>query len=399
MPVGQVGVLRRGLPDCSSCVPWGTMVGRHYEGAEELMELSRISFRIVAALAVIVSFLVLFLRGRPIGGFGGLEPLLFASELTQPRGLAFGPDGALLVAEAGFSGIGEPAVPGQISRLSVTGEKTVLVDDLAPASAEQSLFARGGPAALARAPGADSVPAYVFLGPSVEAPLGALAQLAQVNGQWRLDPLATLTHALGVGPATMASVWSGSLAPDGALLATLPLVNQLVRLQPSRGNGLPVATGTVVTGFVGAGQQNPLPTGVTVRADGSIYVALFGTEPFRPGGGKIIRVEGDGRWQPVYEAFTFPVALAASPDGQLFVLEFASAYDSRRDQFAPNSGRLVAIGPGTARRRTIVREINYPTALAFSPEGDVYFTESGADSSPGDGRVLRVPAQMLRRFR
>ena len=78
---------------------------------------------------------------------------------------------------------------------------------------------------------------------------------------------------------------------------------------------------------------------------------------------------------------------------------FASGYDTRTQQFAPRSGRLLAVGPGPGRRRTVVREINYPTALAFSPAGDVYFTEAGAFSAAGDGRVLRVAAQTLRTFR
>jgi hypothetical protein len=112
-----------------------------------------------------------------------------------------------------------------------------------------------------------------------------------------------------------------------------------------------------------------------------------------------VRVRDDGRWQPYYDGLSFPVALGFAPDGQLYVLEFASGYDERAAQFRPHSGRLLTVGPGPARRRTIVSQIHYPTALTFSAAGDVYLTEAGALSPAGQGTVLRVPAQTLRSFR
>jgi hypothetical protein len=69
--------------------------------------------------------------------------------------------------------------------------------------------------------------------------------------------------------------------------------------------------------------------------------------------GRLVRVEPDGRWQPVYEGLSFPVALAFAPDGQLYVLEFARAYDGRSERYTPNSGRLLAVGPSPLRRRTV----------------------------------------------
>ncbi len=158
-------------------------------------------------------------------------------------------------------------------------------------------------------------------------------------------------------------------------------------------------TVTPVTGFIDSGQRNPFPTGAAVAGDGSVFVTLFGPEPFKPGTGKVVRVDSSGRWQPVVDALTFPIAVGIAPDGQLYVLEFASGYDERTGRFTANSGRLLAVGPAAARRRTIVREINYPTAFRFSPAGDVFITENGVGGRPGEGRVLRAAGQTIRSLR
>ncbi|MGH2355300.1 MAG: ScyD/ScyE family protein, partial [Chloroflexota bacterium] len=210
---------------------------------------------------------------------------------------------------------------------------------------------------------------------------------------------AVLTVSSGE-PVTLAStVWGAQVAGSGAISAALPLANRLVHLQgPAPGDALSGEL-TTVTGFIGAGGSNPLPTGLALAPDGSLFVAHFGSEPYRPGTGRIVHVAADGRWQPRFEGLNFPVALAFAPDGQLYVLEFASGYDPRTGRFTPRSGRLLAIGPVTGRRRTIVRDIAYPTALAFSPTGDAYFTESGAFSAAGEGRILYVPAQTLQQGR
>lgn len=140
----------------------------------------------------------------------------------------------------------------------------------------------------------------------------------------------------------------------------------------------------------------PLPPGAALGPDGALYVTQFATRPNRPASGAVVRVATDGRWQPVFEGLTFPVALAFSPAGQLFVVELSRGYDERSGQFVPNSGRVLAVGPSPARRRTITRDVNFPTALVFSPAGDLYFTENGIFSPAGTGRVLRIAGESLR---
>jgi hypothetical protein len=355
------------------------------------MPWSRLSFRAVAAVVAAVSFLVLLTRGRPIGTERGVEPLLFTAGLTQPRGLAFGPDGDLFVAEAGLAPAGGQAAPGRIVLARGDGQFEVVAGGLPAAGDGDALFAQPGPSALVR-DGAAAM--YAFLGPSDEARLGTTYQIVGGGGEWELRPLGPVDAGLEATAAPSAA-WGAAGTAEADVYATLPAANQLIRLRPGAGAAGGLVT-SAITGFVDAGQSNPHPVGSAPLAGGLVAVALFGSEPYRAGGGRVAIVQPDGRWQVAYESLRFPVAIGRGPGNQLFVLEFAAGYDPRSSRFTPRSGRLLAVGPAPGRRRVVVREINYPTALTFAPNGDAFLTENGAFSGVGEGRILRVPGQTLR---
>jgi hypothetical protein len=360
--------------------------------------LSRLPFLAVVAAVVVLSFLWLVVRGRPLRGGEGVEPVLYASGLHQPRGLSFGPDGVLYVAEAGWSGPGQAPVPGRVSAVSARDQTQVRLDGLPAAGAAQPLFAQSGPGALT----ADSAGSLLFLGPDDARPQGSLLRLP-AEGAAEPLPL-TPDGAGGAGP--VAAAWGALFdaapaagtptaggAAVGTLSAVLPLANLLVRVDPATGRAVPV------TPFIAAGGANPLPTSVARHPDGTLVVTHFGAEPYPAAGqsptGRVVQVAPDGRWQPVYEGLRFPIAAAFAPNGLLYVVEFASGYDAANRRFLPGSGRVLALGPEARQRRTVIRDVDYPTAIAFSPGGDLYVTEGGIFRGPGEGRLLFVPSQTL----
>lgn len=360
--------------------------------------LRRLPFYATVAVLAVICFGWLTLRSRPLRGAAGIEPVLYASNLHQPRAVAVGADGSLYVAEAGWAVPGQTAVAGRLTRITARDETSVVVEGLAAAGASQPLFAQGGPSALTSTspPPASTTGAearlYVLFGATEGRPSGSLAELNVSAGQGVLGPPSAITIDAQPEAGAPATVW-GAQVSGNAVLAALPQVNQLVRIDSSVGPS--IGRGAAITGFIAERGSNPLPTGMALGPDGSIFVAHFGAEPFRHGSGRVVVVAPDGRWQPRFEGLNFPVAVALAPTGQLFVLEFATGYDARGGRFTPRSGRLLALGPEPNRRRIVVRDIDYPTALTFSGFGDAYFTEGGAFRGPGAGRILLVPGQSL----
>jgi sugar lactone lactonase YvrE len=359
--------------------------------------LSRLPFRATVAAVVVLSFVWLVVRGRPLRGGEGVEPVLYASGLHQPRGLSFGTDGVLYVAEGGWSGPGQAPVPGRVSAVSARDQTQVRLDGLPAAGAAQPLFAQSGPGAVT----ADAGGPLLFLGPDEARPQGSLLRLPPGAGEVAEPLSVALEGATGAVPA--AAVWGALLEPptpgspaaaSGRLLAAaLPLGNLLLRVDPASGRAVPV------TPFIAAGGSNPLPTSVARHPDGTLVVTHFGAEPFPAAGqsptGRVVQVAPDGRWQPLYEGLRFPIAAAFAPNGLLYVVEFAAGYDAANRRFLPGTGRVLALGPELRQRRTVIRDVDYPTAIAFSPGGDLYVTEGGVFRGPGEGRLLFVPSQTL----
>lgn len=314
--------------------------------------LSRYASRAALVLVVAVSFAALAARSRPLPRMSGaVEPLLYATGLSQPRAMLALGGGALLVAEAAavpaHAGSGSPASPAQDTP---PGARVVRVD-------------AGGSLTPVPSDGM-GLPAAALLWPDTAA-----------HGS-------SQSGALGGGTA-----WGLATDGRGGVFLTLAQENRLLRVTPSGAQP--------VTGFKGTGDRNPLPTGVARAPDGSVYVTLLATDALRPSTGKVVRVEEDGRWQPVFEGLNYPVALAFGAGGQLFVLELSRGFDQATQRFAPHSGRLLAVGPSPGRRRTVVREINFPSSMTISPEGDAYFTENALHSAAGTGHILKVPREGL----
>jgi hypothetical protein len=77
----------------------------------------------------------------------------------------------------------------------------------------------------------------------------------------------------------------------------------------------------------------------------------------------------------------------------MVVLEFSDG--EQPDQpYAPHSGRLLRLGPDNTRT-VVLDQLHYPTAMAFSPAGDLYIAVGGAFSEAGEGAILQLRCRQL----
>ena len=321
------------------------------------------------------------------------------SGLDNPRGLAFAPNGALYVAEAGRGGpgpclvspVGEPRCAGRsgaISRLWMGRQSRVLEGLESHALPDGS--SAGGPNGISfQGVGG----AYITLGlggdEAWKAALGAQASGSVMkmaaSGQWKVRG-DILHHESTQNPAGGAVDTNpfGVLAEPGGLLVVDAGGNSLLSV---------AANGGVETVAVFPPQSNPtpvgppmieaVPTSVARGADGALYVGQLTGFPFVQGLANIYRVL-PGQAPVVHcGGFKAIMDLEFGADGSLYVVENATGGLF----FAPGTGQLSRVAPNCSRTVLLVG-LDRPTAVAVGADGAVYVTNHGVTA--GAGEVLKV---------
>ena len=337
--------------------------------------------------------------------------------LDNPRGVAFGPEGALYIAQAGSGGDG-PCGPGPkgtrcygetgaISRYDpatgafedvVTGLPSLATEDghmFAIGPNDLSLHGRGNLFFTIGFGGNPTTRQTVF------GPAGAnLAQVARAtpNGKWRLvSDLGRFEAARNPTGDEVDSNPYGILALAGKQVVTDAGANALLEI---RANGAIAPLATFPDRTVDAppvlglppGTQLPMdtvPTSVAVAPDGSYYVGQLTGFPFPVGGANIYRVPAKGGTpQVVASGFTHIIDLTFGPDGSLYVVEIAK--NGLLAAFVGNdwTGALIRIAPDGTRTELVPGVLTAPGGVAVGKDGALYVTNNSVFS--GTGEVIRI---------
>jgi hypothetical protein len=330
--------------------------------------------------------------------------------LVTPRGLAFGPDGGLYVAEAGSGGSGPSVVLGNgntaslgttssVSRLLGGVQTRVLIDLPSVATAagldagglQDIVFDGNGQAFGLFSFGSDAMQRDTNLG-AAGARLGTIAQLP-LSGAGSLVHVADITaHEFTANPAggsLDSNPFGLALAPGGNFIVADAGANDFVQATPA---------GAVSTLAVLPAKPNPLPfgppvyqsvpTSIAVGPDGAYYVGQLTGFPFPPGAANVYRYDPiTSAVTEAFTGFTNIIDLTFDDEGLLYVLQVSS--NGLASAMGPGSGLLIQIDPTTGLRETIASDgLVFPGAVTAGPDGALYVTNHA--NVPTGGQVLRI---------
>ncbi len=323
------------------------------------------------------------------------------SGLDNPRGLAWGPEGGLYVAEAGSGQLGGPCVQlargascyspsGGISRLwrgtqerVVTGLPSVfnLGEGGVAGPQHLSFVGRGG--------------GYVTIGfggnPALRAGLGEVGSLLgtlvkfEPSGKWRVvADVGGFEQAQNPAGGPLDSNPYGLLAEPGRRYVTDAGGNDLLEVA-ANGDVSLVTTFAPLVAPAPFLRSDPVPTAVERGPDGALYVSQLTGVPFLAGSAGIYRVVPGQAPQLYAGGFKTITDFTFGEDGSVYLVEYASA-----PVFFGGPGRLIRVAPdGT--RTLITATLVRPTGVALGPEGELYVSQKGGlGDLGGAGEVLRI---------
>lgn len=337
---------------------------------------------------------------------------VFATGLVNPRGLTFGPDGKLYVAEGGYpvpptteapAGLGGlcsagangpgdyfgSATGSRISRIDANGNVETVVDGLpsseagglASGVADVAFVGNTLYAVLAGAGCSHGVPSLPN-GVIRVNPDGSWTMIANLSAFQQAHPVANPTDSI-----------TGDFEPDGTWYSMIALRGDLYAVEPNHGELDKITTSGQVSRVVdiSASQGHVVPT--VVANHGVFYVSNLGRfDPDSLNTQSVYQITPSGQIKVVATGLSKVLGIAFDSRARMYILE--TSYSTTDPGPEPATARLIRILPNGDRQVLIDGSsgiLSVPSGMTFGPDGALYISNIGFGAPPiGLGQIVRV---------
>ena len=318
--------------------------------------------------------------------------------LNNPRGMTWGTDGTLFVAQAGAGGEtpGEPPIV--LEFMGGPTASVARVDTGCP-----GYVATGLPSTVDVDGGVTGVADVAILGDQLYALVAAGGDLygnpGSTNGVYQVNADGTTTLVadtaawLAANPPEAAG-WTAP--PEGYPNPGNPFAmvadaagGRLWVVDAINGLVLTVVPDGTITLAANLSAGHPVLTGIAVDPAGGIYVGNLTPAPYPNGAAKVVHIAADGTVTDAIVGLTTVTGVAVGTDGALYAIEMSTGNTEAEPFLVPDSGTLVRQSGGTGFEE-VVSGLRFPIGLRTGPDGALYMALPAVGADDGSGQIVRV---------